>query len=172
MAKSNEKITFKGAPIPVSGREVHEGDSAPDFRLTGMDLNDVDLNSFKGKTVVIAAVPSLDTGVCDTEIKRFNTEMEKLSKDVLVLTVSRDLPFAQKRWCGTEGVNNVTVASDYKYRVFGKAFGCELETLGLLTRAVFVVDKQGKVRYVEYVSEVTQEPDYNAVLNKVRELAA
>ena len=171
MAKSNTQITFKGNPIPVSGHEVEEGSVVPDVTLTAKDMSDLTINSFKGKVVVISVVPSLDTPVCALQTQRFNQEANTLSSDVVILTVSRDLPMAQKRWCGAEGVDKIVVASDYKYRTFGQAFGVDLETLGLLARAVFVVDKTGEIAYVDYVPEISQEPDYDSVISKVKELS-
>jgi len=170
MATSNKNITFKGEPITVSGREVKLGDAVPDFTITGTDMSDVTINTFAGKVVVLSVVPSLDTPVCAIQTRKFNEEAASLSSDVAILTVSRDLPMAQKRWCGAEGINKVVCASDYKYRNFGQAFGVDLESLGLLARAVFVVGKEGKIEYVEYVDEVAEEPQYEPVLAKVREL--
>lgn len=170
MATSNSNITFKGSPLPVDGQPLSVGTVVPDFSLVGTDMQPVTLNNFKGKVVVICAVPSLDTPVCATETKRFNQEATSLSEDVVVLTVSRDLPFAQKRWCAAEGVDRVVCASDYKDRTFGEAFGVDARTLGLLARAVFVVDKNGKVAYVEYVPEIAEEPDYDAIIAKAKEL--
>ena len=167
---SNQNITLKGNKVTVSGREVCVGDGVPDFKLTGNDMGDVDINSFQGKVLVVASIPSVDTPVCAVETKRFNEELSNLSDDVAVLTVSRDLPFALSRWCGAEGVDRVVTASDFKYRTFGEAFGVELPDIGILARAVFVVDKEGKVQHGEYVSEVGEEPNYEAALNKVREL--
>ena len=172
MAISNQNITFKGAPIAVSGREVKVGDAVPDFMITAGDMSDLTINSFAGKVVVLSALPSLDTPVCAVQTRRFNEEAAKLSDDVVILTVSRDLPMAQKRWCGAEGIENVVCASDYKYRTFGQAFGVDLESLGLLSRAVFVVNKDGKIEYVEYVDEVSEEPQYEPVIEKVKELLA
>jgi len=170
MATSNQNITFKGEKTQVGGREVKVGDALPDFSLTAMDFSDITINNFPGKVLVISAVPSLDTPVCSVETKRFNQELDTLSGDAAVLTVSRDLPFAQKRWCGAEGVDKVVCASDYKHRTFGEAFGVEWESMGILARAVFVVDKAGKIAHVDYVSEITEEPDYDGVLAKVKEL--
>ena len=171
MSKSNQQITFKGKPIAVSGHEVKEGSVVPDFTLTAKDMSDLTINTFKGKTVVISVVPSLDTPVCSRQTKRFNDEAGKLSSDVVILTVSRDLPMAQARWCGAEGADKVVVASDYKYRTFGQAFGVDLESLGLLARSVFIVDKNGKIAYADYVPEVAEEPNYDEVLAKLKQLS-
>jgi len=124
--------------------------------------------AFAGKVVVLMSIPSIDTPVCAIETKRFNQEAASLSGDVVIVGVSRDLPFALKRWCGAEGVSRVVALSDYKYRSFGKEFGVELPDLGLLARAVFVLDKAGKVAHVDYVTEVAEEPDYAAALKAVQ----
>jgi len=171
MSVSNQEITFKGNPIEVGGASVQVGQSVPEFKVVGLDMSDVTQANFDGKVVVISSVPSLDTPVCAVQTKRFNEEISKLGNDdVVVLTVSRDLPMAQKRWCGAEGVENVVCASDFKYHSFAKTFGVELPTLGLLARAIFVVDKKGSVQHVEYVSEIAEEPNYDSVIEKVKEL--
>ncbi len=169
MAKSNEKITMKGAPLKVEGRCVEEGMPAPAFTLTGVDMADVSNASLVGKVVVLLSIPSIDTPVCAVETKRFNKDAAGLNKDVVIAAVSRDLPFAMKRWCAAEGVEQVMMLSDYKYRSFGKAYGVDLSDLGLLARAVFVIDKTGKVAHVDYVSEVAEEPDYAAALEAVKQ---
>jgi thiol peroxidase len=140
----------------------------PAFTLTGADMADVKNASFAGKVVVFLSIPSIDTPVCAIETKRFNKEAVSLSQDVVVATVSRDLPFALKRWCAAEGVDRVVSLSDYKYRSFGKAFGVELPDLALLARAVFIADKSGKVVHVDYVTEVADEPDYAAALAAIK----
>jgi thiol peroxidase len=170
MATDNKTITFKGNPIEVQGDSLSPGQHVPDFNLVGTDMSEVGINDFSGKVLVISSVPSLDTPVCSVQTKHFNQSLETLGSQVAVLTVSRDLPMAQKRWCGAEGVENVTCASDYKHRTFGKAFGVELPTLALLARAVVVVDTQGKIAHVEYVSEIAEEPDYDAAIAAVKEL--
>lgn len=170
MNTSNKNITFKGQKVEVKGRELKFGDSLPTFKLTGNDLSDVTENNYKGKTLIISVVPSLDTPVCSIQTKRFNNEAANLSSNVVILTVSRDVPFAQKRWCGAEGVERVVTASDYKYRTFGDSFGVELPELALLIRAVFVIDSAGKVVHVEYVKEITDEPDYASALQSISSL--
>lgn len=162
-------VSFKGTDtLHLEGREVKVGDHLPDFVVTGGDMKDLTQTAFAGKKLVICTLPSLDTPVCSTEVKRFNKEVGGIGSDVAVLAVSMDLPFAQKRWCGAEGVSNVTTASDYKHRAFGNAFGVHLKEWGLLARAVFVADKNGKVVYAEYVPEVSQEPAYDAALTAVK----
>jgi thiol peroxidase len=168
MAKTNETITMKGNPLKVEGRCVEEGVPAPSFKLTAADMSDVTNTNYAGKVLVLLSIPSIDTPVCAIETKRFNQEAAALSKDVVIASVSRDLPFALKRWCAAEGVERVVTLSDYKYRSFGQEFGVELPDLGLLARALFVVDKAGKVVHVDYVSEVAEEPDYVAALEAVR----
>jgi thiol peroxidase len=163
-------ITMKGKPLTLLGNEVKVGDSAPDCEVVTNDMSKVKLSSYRGKICIICSVPSLDTSVCDTETRRFNEEAGKLGSDVKVLTISMDLPFAQKRWCGAAGVQNVQTLSDYRDASFGKAYGVLIKELRLLARAVFVVDKNGTIRYIQLVKEVATEPDYNAVLEAVKGL--
>ena len=153
------------------GRLPEVGQAAPDFEVLDNNLTPVKLSSFKGKICIIASVPSLDTPVCDIETRRFNTEAAKLSADVVILTISMDLPFAQKRWCGAAGIDKVITLSDHRNAEFGAAFGTIIKELRLLARAVFVIDKNGIVRLVQLVKEVAQEPDYAAVLAAVKHLA-
>ena len=168
MAKSNEKITMKGAQLKVEGRCLEEGMVVPSFTLTAADMGDVTPATYAGRVVVYVSIPSIDTPVCAIETKRFNQEASNLAGDVVIATVSRDLPFALKRWCAAEGASKVVTLSDYKYRSFGKAFGVELPDLGLLARAVFVADKSGKIVHVDYVSEIADEPDYAAALAAIK----
>lgn len=168
---SNKNITFKGGKLTVRGRELKVGDALPNFKLTGVDMKDILPAQFAGKVLVLSIVPSLDTPVCAVQTKRFNQEIAGFGDRAAVLTVSRDLPFAQKRWCGAEGVQNVTTGSDYKYREFGEATGTEIEELGLLARAVVVADAKGIVRHVEYVPEISSEPDYGSALEVARSIA-
>jgi len=163
-------VTMKGKPVTLAGRIVKVGQKAPDFEVVANDMSVVKFSSFSGKTCIIASVPSLDTSVCDMETRRFNEEAGKLGSDVVVLTISMDLPFAQKRWCGAAGVKNVQTLSDYRYASFGNAYGVLIKDLRLLARAVFVVDKAGVVRYVQIVPEIATEPNYDAVLKAVKEL--
>jgi thioredoxin-dependent peroxiredoxin len=158
-------ITMKGSPLTLIGPEIKAGDKAPDTVLVANDLSEVKLSSFKGKKIILSVVPSLDTPVCDLETRRFNQEASKLP-DVVVLTVSRDLPFAQKRWCGAAGVEAVKTLSDYKGN-FGETYGVLIRGLGLLARCIFVIDETGKVTYTQLVKEVTHEPDYEDVLKAV-----
>jgi thiol peroxidase len=157
-------ITFKGNPMTLLGPELRVGERAPDFTVVDTGLNPVTLASYAGRIKVISAVPSLDTPVCDTETRRFNQEAALLPDGVEVLTISLDLPFAQKRWCGAAGIDRVTTLSDYRERSFAAAFGVLIKELKLLSRSIFVIDRGDIIRYIQHVPEVTQEPDYAAVL--------
>ena len=162
--------SFKGNPVTLLGPELKVGDKAPDFQLVTTALESVSLADFAGKTKIISAVPSLDTPVCDAETRRFNVEAAKLGDKVEIITVSLDLPFAQKRWCGAAGIDKVKVVSDYYDRSFSQAFGTLIKELHLSSRAIFVVDDKDVVRYVEYVPEVTTHPDYERALAAVKAL--
>jgi len=163
-------VTMKGKPLTLLGGEVKVGEPAPDFKVLANDLSLVTFSSFRGKVCVILSVPSLDTPVCDIEARRFNKEAAKLGSDVAILTISMDLPFAQKRWCAAAGVDKVQTFSDHRDASFGMAYGVLLKDLRLLARAVFVVDRKGIVRYTELVKEITNEPDYAVVLAAARGL--
>jgi thiol peroxidase len=163
-------ITMKGSPMTLVGDLPEVGQAAPDFEVLDNNLKPVNLSSFKGKICILASVPSLDTPVCDIETRRFNTEAANLSKDVVILTISMDLPFAQKRWCGAAGIDKVITLSDHRSAEFGAAFGTIIKELRLLARAVFVIDRNGVIRLVQLVKEVTQEPDYASVLAAVKQL--
>jgi thiol peroxidase len=163
-------VTMKGNPLTLEGKEVKVGDAAPDFEVIDNEMAAVRLSSFGGKVCVILSVPSLDTPVCDIETRRFDEEAAGLDPDVVILTVSMDLPFAQKRWCGAAGVENVKTLSDHRDASFGKSYGVLIKELRLLARAVFVVDREGIIRYVEVVEEIANEPNYRAVLDAIKEL--
>lgn len=156
-------ITFKGNALTLLGPEINVGDTAPDFTVLANDLSPITLADSKGKTRLIVTVPSLDTPVCDTEVRRFNQEAAKLN-NVEVLVISMDLPFAQKRWCGNAGIESVKTASDHREAQFSLAYGLLIKELKLTTRAIFVVDANDKVVYKEIVGEVTAEPNYEAAL--------
>jgi thiol peroxidase len=164
------QITMKGNPLTLLGKAPKVGDPAPDFEALDNNLSPVRLSSFKGKTCILSSVPSLDTPVCDMETRRFNQEAGGLGPEVQILTISMDLPFAQKRWCGAAGVDKVMTLSDHRDAAFGMAYGVLIKELRLLARAVFVVDAKGILRYSQLVKELSQEPDYNAVLAAVKEL--
>src|SRR5512133_3705823 len=163
-------ITFKGNPFTLLGPALKVGDQAPDFTVVDNGLAPVSLASYSGKIKVISSVPSLDTPVCDTETRRFNQEAAGLPGEVAVLTISLDLPFAQKRWCGAAGIDRVTTLSDYRERSFGQNYGVLIKELLLLSRAIFVVDAHDTIRYIQIVPEVTSEPDYAAVIAAVKQL--
>jgi thiol peroxidase len=163
-------VIFGGKPATLLGDELEVGEAAPDFTAVGNDLKPVALSQFKGKVVVVASVPSLDTPTCDLETRRFNAEAVKLGPDVVILTVSMDLPFAQKRWCGAAGVDRVITVSDHRDASFGTAYGVLVKDVRLLARAVFVVDRQGVIRYIQLVKETGKEPDYAPALDAVKGL--
>ena len=164
-------VTLKGNALTLIGPELKQGDRAPEFEVVDTNLAPVNLQQ-TGKSVrIISVVPSLDTPVCDAQTKRFNDELAKLP-GVEVLTVSMDLPFAQKRWCGAFGVDRVKMLSDHKSGSFGAAYGTLIKELRIQSRAIFVVDKDNVVRHVEYVKEVTDHPDYQAALQAARSLTA
>ena len=170
MEERKDLVTMKGKPVTLVGQAVKVGQKAPDFEVMANDLSPVKLSSFAGKVCIIASVPSLDTSVCDLETRKFNEKAAQLGSDVVVLTISMDLPFAQKRWCGAAGIKNVQTLSDHRDASFGRAYGVLIKDLRLLARAVFVVDKKGVVRYLQIVPEIATEPDYDAVLKVVKEL--
>ena len=170
MEERTGTITMKGKPLTLMGKEIKVGDQAPDVEVLDNDLSLVKLSAYRGKICVIATIPSLDTSVCDLETRRFNQEASNLGDDVQILTISMDLPFAQKRWCGAAGVDRVITLSDHRAASFGLAFGVLIKELRLLARAVFVLDHEGIIRYIQIVKEVGDEPDYDAVLNAVRAL--
>jgi thiol peroxidase len=163
-------VTFKGNPLTLVGKEPRVGQAAPDFTALANDLAPVALASLHGKVVVLSSVPSLDTPVCDLQTRRFNEEAGRLGADVAILTLSMDLPFAQARWCGAAGVKHVRTLSDHRDAAFGQAYGLLIKELRLLARAVIVVDRQGVIRYIQLVKELTQEPDYAAALEAVRKI--
>ena len=168
MVERSGDVTMKGNPLTLVGPALKVGDKAPDFVVLNNDLAPVSLSAYSGKVCIISSVPSLDTPVCDMETRRFNQEAGNLGRDVVVLTISMDLPFAQKRWCGAAGVDKVVTLSDHRDASFGSAYGVLIKELRLLARSVFVVDKKGVIRYIQVVRELTQEPDYEAVLRAVK----
>jgi thiol peroxidase len=163
-------ITMKGNPLTLLGSMPQPGQTAPDAQMVDNNLSPVRISDYRGKILIISSVPSLDTPVCDMETRRFNTEAVKLGSETVILTVSMDLPFAQKRWCGAAGIDKVVTVSDHRTAEFGRLYGTLIQELRLLARAVFVVDREGMVRYVQLVREVAQEPDYEAILAAVKEL--
>lgn len=164
-------VTFKGNPIVLIGQELKVGDKAPEFTVLSNDLQEVHLANSANKIRLISVVPSIDTGVCSQQTRRFNEEAVALGNNVVVLTISVDLPFAQGRWCAAEGIKNVQTLSDHRDLSFGEAYGVVIQELRLLTRAVFVVDDNDIVQYVEYVDEATNHPNYDAAIEAVKRLA-
>ncbi|MDY0939451.1 thiol peroxidase [Priestia megaterium] len=161
------KVKFKGNDVTLLGNQVKVGDKAPNFTVLANDLSEITLDSTKGSVRLISVVPSIDTGVCDAQTRRFNEEAAKLD-NVKVLTVSVDLPFAQKRWCGANGIDNVQTLSDHRDLSFGEAYGVAIQELRLLARSIFVVDSNDNVTYVEYLPEVTEHPNYEAAIEAAK----
>jgi len=164
-------VTFKGNPKTVIGPKLKVGEKAPDFELLNNDLAEVRLKNSAGKIRLISVVPSLDTGICDAQTRRFNEEAAKFGSDVVVLTVSVDLPFAQKRWCGAAGIDRVETLSDHLDMNFGDAYGTHIKELRLEQRSIFIVDKNDVIRYVQYVPEVAQHADYDEALAALKSIA-
>ncbi|MCE5171032.1 thiol peroxidase [Paenibacillus profundus] len=162
--------TLKGNPITLLGPELKVGDKAPDFQLNKSLVEAVSLKDLAGKVKLISVIPSIDTGVCDAQTRRFNEEAAKLGDNVAVLTVSVDLPMAQARWCGAAGVENVVMLSDYKDNSFGEAYGVLIKELRLDMRSIFVLDVNDTVQYVEYLSEMTEHPNYEQAIEAVKSL--
>src|SRR5690625_4269348 len=162
-------VTFHEEPVTLLGTEIKVGDTAPNFTVLSNDLEEVTLEDYKGKIKLISVVPSLDTGVCSEQTRRFNEEADKLD-NVHVLTISMDLPFAQKRWCAAEGIDKVETFSDHRDADFGEKYGVLIKELRLLDRSIFVIDADDKIVYTEYVKEVGNHPDYDEALKVVRAL--
>lgn len=160
-------VTFKGEPVTILGTELKVGDTAPNFTVLSNDLKEVSLDDYKGKVKLISVVPSIDTGVCEQQTKRFNEEADQID-NVQILTISMDLPFAQGRWCAASGVEKVTTLSDHRDADFGNKYGALIKELRLLTRAIFVVNSNDKVTYVEYVNEVSDHPNYDEALSAAK----
>ena len=157
--------------VTLLGNQIKVGDKAPDFKVVTESFSPVTLSEFKGKSVLISVVPSLDTGVCSIQTKRFNDEVENLPKDVVMLTISNDLPFAQKRFCKTEKVDHIRVLSDSVWRDFGHNYGLLIKDMGLLTRAIIIIDTEGKLAYKELVANISQHPDYETALTKLKSIS-
>jgi thiol peroxidase len=172
-APAQERVgvaTMKGKPIVLLGPEVKVGQKAPDFMVQADDLSDARLSDFSGKIKLIASVPSLDTRVCDLEIRHFNQEASAMSPDIKILFISMDLPFAQKRFCSAADIKNVQALSDHRTADFGTNYGVLIKDLRLLARAIFIIDKNNTVRYVQYVKEEGTQPDYEAALKALKNL--
>lgn len=175
MAEQRKGVqTFKGSPMTLLGAALESGTKAPEFQLTKADLGEATMSSYAGKVKILNVVPSLDTGVCDAQTKRFNEEASQLGDGVVILGISKDLPFAQKRWCAASGVERVETLSDFRSN-FGETYGVQIQDgplAGLLARAVFVVDQEGKLVYQQVCPELTQEPDYAPVLEAAKKAAS
>jgi thiol peroxidase len=170
MKENPGAVTFQGAPLTLVGELVSTGVQAPAFVVLANDLSEVTLSSTSGAVRVLVTVPSLDTPVCDVEVRRFNQEAVGLGAGVKVLVVSMDLPFAQARWCGAAGVDQVRTLSDHRDANLGQAYGLLIKELRLLARAIVVIDRDDTVRYVQLVKEIAEQPDYDAVLAAIREI--
>lgn len=170
MNKNALKVKFAGNFITLVGNEVSVGQIAPDFTAVGADLKPIGLKDFDGKVKVISTFPSVDTGVCATQTRMFNKAAANLSNDIVIVNISNDLPFAQKRFCGAEGIDKAVTISDHKDVDFGIKYGFLIEELRLLARGVVVIDRNNVVKYVEYVPEVTTEPNYDAALEAAKKL--
>lgn len=164
-------ITFGGNKVNLEGKEIKVGNVAPSFKAVNKDLSDFNSEDLKGKIVVYSVAPSIDTPVCALQATTFNEEATKLSDDVKIVTVTVDLPFAQERFCSVKGIDNADIVSDYRYKEFGQKFGFMMEELQLLARGVVIVDRDGKVAYVEYVPEVTNDVNFDKALEEVKKLS-
>ena len=165
LVKANDKY------VTLLGTQINIGDKAPNFKVVDKNFSPVQLSDFQGTTLLISVVPSLDTGVCSLQTKRFNEEAANLPKNVTILTISNDLPFAQKRFCKVENVDQVKVLSDSVWRDFGENYGLIIKNMGLLTRAIFIIDDQGVVKYKELVANISQHPNYESALAAVKDIA-
>lgn len=170
MEKRKGIVTMGGEPVTLLGKEIKVGDKGPDFTVLKNDLTPFTLKDAGNKIKVISVVPSLDTGVCELQTINFNQAASDLGEDVLILTISVDLPFAQQRFCGAKGIDRVITLSDHKDLSFGLNYGFVVEESRLLARGVVILDRDNTVRYVEYVKEITEHPDYDKALEEVKKL--
>ena len=170
MEKNNTKVTFVGNPITLLGNETKVGDKAVDFTVLNNSLEPVKLSDFDGKVKILSLFPSIDTGVCSKQAHTFNKKASSLSDDIVILAISNDLPFALKRFCGAEGIDNLVTLSDHKNLDFSTKYGFLMEELRLIARGVIVIDKNNIVKYVEYVSEGSNEPDYDSAIEAAEKL--
>lgn len=164
------KVTFHGGRLTLAGRRLKEGSRAPDFKVVSQDLKEVGLRDFSGKTIVINFFPSLDTPVCDLQVKEFNKKASGLSPDVVVIGISKDLPFAQSRFCSLNGIKNEIVLSDYRFSSFGLSYGVLIKELNLLARGTLIIDKQQKIRYIQIVEEITHSVDFTQAFARLEEV--
>ena len=170
MERRENAVTSGGVPVTLLGKEIKVGDKAPEFTALKTDNSKIGLEDLKNKIKIISVVPSVDTGVCEIQTISFNEKAAELGEDVVVITISMDLPFAQKRFCGAHGINDSIVMSDHKDASFGLNYGFLMEETRLLARGVVIVDKEGIVQYVEYVSEASNHPDYDRAIEEVKKL--
>ena len=171
--KSTQNLVKAGNKyITLLGDQVNVGEQAPPFKIVDQNFAPVTLADFQGQTLLISVVPSLDTGVCSIQTKRFNEEAAKLPKNITILTISNDLPFAQKRFCDVENTDNIKVLSDSVWRDFGTRYGLLIKDMGLLTRAIFVIDNQGKIVYKELVANISKHPNYDKALVNVKQTSS
>ncbi|MFO7848876.1 MAG: thiol peroxidase [Spirochaetia bacterium] len=168
--QERQETKMGGNDITLLGQALKVGDKAPDFTVLDTDLIPKNLGDYEGKTLLISVVPSLDTNVCDMQTRKFNEMASNLSEDVTVLTVSMDLPFAQKRWCGAAGIERVQTLSDHRWADFGEKYGVLIKELRLLNRSIFIIDKDGTIRYVEIVEENHNHPDYDTAIESLKKL--
>ena len=161
-------VTMTGDPLTLVGNEVKIGEAAPDFVALDPNLTPIKLSSYRSKMCIISSVPSLDTPVCDMETRRFNEEASRLGDKIQIITISMDLPFAQKRWCGAAGVNKIQTLSDHRDAQFGLAYGVLIKELRLLARAVFLVDQKGILQYMQLVKEIANEPNYEEIWSALK----
>jgi thiol peroxidase len=171
MNNKNRTVTLGGNPVKLTGKPVKVGQKAPEFQAVDLEMRPYVFSGKRDKISVISAVGSIDTAVCDAETRRFKQEAANLGDQVEIITVSMDLPFAQRRWCGVAGIDKVKVVSDYKDASFGLQYGFLVEKSRLLARAIFIVDKNGIIRYIQVVPEIGQEPDYDAILEAVKKVS-
>jgi thiol peroxidase len=169
MAETKRIVNLKGKLMTLLGPEIKVGQKAPPFKLLAMDMSEVELSQSKGKVRLLSVVFSLDTGVCDLQTQRFEAEASKF-KDVVIYAISMDLPFAQARYCGAHSISNLKTLSDHREASFGRAYGVLIEELRLLSRAIFIIDRDDTVRYIEYVPEVSQHPDYDKAIHALKSL--
>ena len=171
-APMNQSLVKAGDKfITLLGTQLNVGDVAPNFKVVDESFVPVQLTDYKDQTLLISVVPSLDTGVCSLQTKRFNDEASNLPKNITVLTISNDLPFAQKRFCKVEGVEQIKILSDSVWRDFGLQYGLLIKDMGLLTRSIFIIDNKGNIAYKELVANLSSHPDYDAALKAVKEIA-
>jgi len=170
MEKNNQKVTFKGNPVTLVGKEIKVNDKAINFSVLNNGLEEVKLSDYDGKVKILSLFPSVDTGVCSKQNHTFNKEAANLSDDIVILAISNDLPFALTRFCGAEGIDKIVTLSDHKNLDFSSNYGFLVDELRLIARGVVVIDKDNIVKYVEYVKEIIEEPDYDAAISVAKNL--